>query len=83
MFECFDTIKKRWRAETPRFFRRVVWTGASVSGVAIAVNTALGMAGAVAPVWWNDIFPYLVGVPAGMAAVAKLAREDDRGKEDV
>lgn len=49
----------------------------SISTVAIAIQTALMAAGAVTPQWWTDIFPYLVGIPAGMAAVAKLTKEDN------
>lgn len=76
MKRFWKTIKDRWTAATPKFFKKVIWIGTSISGVAIAINTALGLAGAMAPVWWCNVYPYLVGVPAGMAAVAKLARED-------
>ncbi|WP_333615549.1 hypothetical protein [Bacteroides pyogenes] len=61
----------------------MIWIGTSVSGIAIAVNTAMGAAGATIPSWWSNVFPYLVGVPAGMAAISKLAKEDKNGKEDV
>ncbi len=75
-----EQVKKRWKAETPKFFKKIVWSAASVSGVAIAVNAALSMAGATAPSWWIEIYPYLVGVPAGMAAVAKLTKENSERK---
>lgn len=78
MKNWWKIIKERWRSKTPVFFKKVIWIGTSVSGVAIAINTALGMAGAMAPVWWCNVFPYLVGVPAGMAAIAKLTRDDSK-----
>ena len=52
-----------------------------MSAVAIAIHVALVSGGAVEPAWWTDIYPYLIGVPAGMAAVAKMTRVDANVKE--
>jgi hypothetical protein len=57
-------------------FRRVIEVSAAVSGVAVAIQGAMMAAGALIPGWWETVFPYLVGIPAGMAAVAKFTRED-------
>lgn len=70
----------RWKATTPKFFKWVVRIGLSVSGVAIAIHVALVSGGAAEPAWWTDIYPYLIGVPAGMAAAAKLTREDNKNE---
>ena len=47
----------------------------SVSGVAIAVHTAITSSGADIPEWWATIYPYLIGFGAGMTAVAKLTQK--------
>lgn len=72
--EVIKTVVDRWRATTPLFFKWVVRLGVSVSGIAVAIHVALVSGGAVEPAWWTDVYPYLIGVPAGMAAAAKMAR---------
>lgn len=56
----------------PRFFKRICWVCSLISGTALAVNTAVMAAGAEMPEWWAQAFPYLVGIPAGMAFMAKF-----------
>lgn len=68
-------IKKRWKSETPKFFKGIVKIGLSVSGVALAMHLAVIGAGAGEPQWWIDIYPYIIAIPAGMAATAKLTRD--------
>ena len=77
MKKFIQNLKNRWKAETPKFFKMIVRIGLSVSGVAIAMHVAVDAAGAVEPQWWITIYPYVVAVPAGMAATAKLTRNYD------
>lgn len=70
------SIKERWTAKSPVIFRRICNVCVGISTVAAAIQTALMASGATTPQWWTDIFPYLIGIPAGMAAVAKLTKED-------
>jgi hypothetical protein len=74
----YKTIKDRWNADSPILFKRITNIGCSVSAIAISVNLALSASGANEPHWWVAVFPYLVGIPAGMAAVAKLTKENGR-----
>ena len=74
----YKTIKDRWKAESPILFKRITSIGCTISAIAISVNLALAASGANEPQWWVNIFPYLVGIPAGMAAVAKLTKENGR-----
>ena len=76
----WQVIASRWEATTPKFFKWVVRIALSVSAVAIAIHVALVSGGATEPAWWTDIYPYLIGVPAGMAAVAKMTRVDTNEK---
>lgn len=76
----FKTLLERWRATTPRFFKRIIYIGSVVSGVALAIHVALVAGSAIEPQWWQDIYPYLIGVPAGMAAVSKLTKEGNEQK---
>jgi len=67
-------LRNRWKSETPKFFKNIIRIGVSISGVAIAMHVAVDAAGAVEPQWWITIYPYVVAIPAGMAATAKLTR---------
>lgn len=63
---------KRWNSKMPKFFRHIMWLCALVSGTALAVNTAITLGGGTPHEWWQDIYPYMLGIPAGMAFVAKF-----------
>lgn len=71
----WDVIKHRWKNAMPKFFRIVFWVCSLVSGTALAANTAIVAAGGTTHEWWNEIYPYLIGVPAGMAFVCKFTQQ--------
>lgn len=73
-----DVLRQRWSNAMPKFFRKVCWICALVSGTALAVNTAITAGGGVPHEWWSDIYPYLLGIPAGAAFVAKFTQNYDR-----
>ena len=73
--DFWNTIRHRWQNAMPRFFRNICWIGTLISGTAVAVNTAVMAASATPHEWWNDIYPYLVGIPAGAAFVAKFTQK--------
>lgn len=75
MKKIINSIKNRWLAKTPKFFKNIIRIGISISGIAIAMHGAMLAAGAIEPEWWITIYPYLVSIPAGMAACAKLTRD--------
>ena len=72
---AIKTIKNRWGAKTPLFFKNIIRIGLSVSGISLAMHGAMIAAGAIEPQWWINLYPYLIAIPAGMAATAKLTRE--------
>ncbi len=72
--QLWKTIQLRWRNAMPKFFRIIFWVCSLVSGTALAVNTAIMAAGGTPHDWWTDIYPYLIGIPAGMAFVAKFTQ---------
>ncbi len=72
-----ETLRSRWRNSMPRFFSVICWCCTLISGTALAVNTAITAGGGITPQWWNDIYPYLLGIPAGMAFVAKFTQGYD------
>lgn len=73
--KLIDTLKSRWKNTMPRFFRNICWVGTLISGTALAVNTAITAGGGTPHEWWNEIYPYLLGVPAGAAFVAKFTQQ--------
>lgn len=62
----------------PKFFSRICWICSLISGAALAANTAIMAGGGVAPEWWDSAYPYLLGIPAGMAFVAKFTQGYDQ-----
>lgn len=78
MKKLWHTIRNRWKNAMPKFFRIICWTCALISGTALAVNTAITAGGGTTHEWWNELYPYLLGIPAGMAFVAKFTQNYDR-----
>jgi hypothetical protein len=79
MTKVLKTLKDRWRSESPLIFKRITRICLGISAMSIAMHMACMGAGAVEPYWWTAIYPYLVGVPAGMAFVGKLTRDNNQG----
>jgi len=67
-----NEIVERWQEKMPKFFRWMMYICAFVAGLALSVNTAITLGGGTTHEWWNDIYPYLLGVPAGAAFCAKF-----------
>jgi len=74
MKKFWNTIRARWTTAMPKFFSVICWVGTLVSGTALAANTAITAGGGTPHEWWTDIYPYLLGIPAGAAFVAKFTR---------
>jgi hypothetical protein len=68
-------LKSRWQTESPLFFKKVMKTSVFISGMALAMHLAMDSSGANEPTWWINIYPYLIAIPAGIAACAKLTKE--------
>ena len=68
------TLTSRWKNAMPKFFRTIFWICSLISGTALAINTSILAAGGTTHEWWNDIYPYLIGIPAGMAFCAKFTQ---------
>ena len=76
--DFIKVIKERWQTESPAIFKFITNLCLAISGMAIAIHVAVTTAGATEPNWWNIIYPYLVGIPAGMAFVAKMTKDDNK-----
>lgn len=77
MNRMYDGLKSRWQAHMPVFYSRMFRLCSLISGTALAINTAVMAGGGALPEWWNDIYPYLLGIPAGMAFAAKFSQSYD------
>lgn len=69
------TLSRRFQADTPKVARWVRNIAAFVSGLAMAVMTALITAQAVIPEWFNSIYPYLIGLPAAVAFACQFSEK--------
>ena len=67
-----NEVVGRWQKKMPKFFRWMMYICAFVAGLALSVNTAITLGGGTTHEWWNDLYPYLLGVPAGAAFCAKF-----------
>jgi hypothetical protein len=68
-------LKSRWQTESPLFFKKVMKISVFISGMALSMHLAMDSSGAYEPTWWINIYPYLIAIPAGIAACAKLTKE--------
>ena len=75
MKRILSTIATRWKSSMPLFFKWVLGISGGIATVALAIQVALNSAGAAAPEWWNTVYPYLIGIGAGMSATAKLTQQ--------
>ena len=82
MKKNINTLLDRWRSESPLILKRITNFCFAISGMAIAIHVAVSASGATEPEWWNTIYPYLVGIPAGMAFVSKLTKENKGGNNE-
>lgn len=71
----YDIIKERWKSTTPVFFKWIMGIGSGVATIAIAIQMALDSGNAISPEWWTKIYPYLIGIGAGMAATSKFTQK--------
>lgn len=59
----------------PVFFKWIMGIGTSVAAIALAIQMALDSGGATIPEWWVKVYPYLIGIGAGMTASAKFTQK--------
>ena len=79
----FDIMRERWSNTMPKFFKVILCICALISGTALAVNTAIVAGGGITHEWWNEIYPYLLGIPSGAAFVAKFTQTYGKDGEPV
>jgi len=73
----YNRAYQRFQAKTPKVARRIRNISAFISGVSLAVMTALLSAQATIPDWF---YPYLIGLPAAIAFVFQFAEDKDDDK---
>lgn len=77
VMSTFRHTIERWKANTPKFFKNIIYIAIIISTSAIGIQTTLLSTNSVIPHWWEEVYPYLIGIGAGMSSVAKLTREYD------
>ena len=68
-------LSERWKASSPKIFKYIYRICGTISVAAIGWHTAVTAIGIDEPDWFMTILPYIIGIPAGMAAVAKITKE--------
>lgn len=73
--------KARWKARTPKVFKRVQRACAFIATVALGINSFCAMGGAIMPEWWITVYPYLLGACAALWAGYQFTQQyDNDGK---
>ena len=67
-----DEVSSRWHLKMPKFFYQVVVVASGIGGMALTINTSIIAAGGVTHMWWNDIYPYIIGTCAGTIFACKF-----------
>ena len=68
-------LRNRWKSESPLFFKKVMQIGVFISSMSLSMHLAMSSSGENEPTWWINIYPYLIAIPAGMAACAKMTKQ--------
>ena len=64
----YKEAKARWKARTPKVFKRVQRVCAFIATVALGINSFCAMGNAIMPEWWVTVYPYLLGACAALWA---------------
>lgn len=67
-----NEVVERWKGKMPKFFYWLSVIAMSVLFVAVTIHFTVESAGAQHVEWWSAVYPYIVGVCAGIIAVSKL-----------
>lgn len=68
----------RFKAQTPKVFRKVQYIAGAISAVMIAVHAE---SSEVLPEWWIVAMPYVVGFSSGLVALSQFTQSyDSNGK---
>lgn len=73
----FRRLSERFQADTPKMASRIRNVSAFISGVALAVMTALLAAQSSIPEWFNNVYPYLIGIPAAIAFACQFSEKKE------
>lgn len=66
-----------FKAETPKIAKTIRNVSTAISGCALAIMTTLVTAQSQIPDWFNNIYPYLIGIPAAIAFLSQLSNKGD------
>ena len=83
MKKGWTTMINRWKAESPKIFRRVMQWSIGITGAIVAAYTAMVTAGVDIPDWMQSLYPYAVGFGGGVAFLAKFTKIDNSKDEEI
>lgn len=73
----FNRLSERFQADTPKIAGGVRNISVFISGAALAVMTALLTAQSPIPEWFNNVYPYLIGIPAAIAFACQFSEKKE------
>lgn len=71
----WQEAKARWKAKTPKVFKRIQYICAFIASVALGINTFCQFGGAIMPDWWVIVYPYLLGANAALVVGYQFTRQ--------
>lgn len=81
IIKAFKDAISRFKAQTPKVFRKVQYIAGAIGAAAIAINAEQAQYGFVMPDWWNLYSPYTIGFSSGLVALSQFTqRYDSNGK---
>lgn len=73
----------RFRAQTPKVFRKVQYIAGAIGAVAVAINTEQIEYGFTMPDWWNIYSPYTIGFSSGLVALSQFTQKYDSNGQPI
>ena len=82
----FKWIKQaicRFKAQTPKVFKKVQYIAGAASAVMIAVNAECINYDITLPDWWSSSIPYVIGFSAGLVALSQFTQSYDSNGQPI
>lgn len=73
----------RFRAQTPKVFRKVQYIAGAISAVMIAVSAEFANNGTALPSWWSESIPYVIGFSTGLIALSQFTQSYDSNGQPI
>lgn len=78
----YQYLKNRWKSDTPKIHKQIIYISACVFSVSSYVMAALASSSARIPEWFDRIYPVIIIVTSITAGLSKFQKENKEDKDN-